>query len=137
MIYKLLGCAYIRHQMLETREDKNTVNVLISTPYQGDILQSRSVFYTYLWQFYSKYILKVPFIYKHNHTVWCTLFVRSKMVQNVDFRDIQAHEPLPKFWFWNVFVTSKTWNFWLSLRCPSCTYIKSMIFQLVTQFLKG
>ena len=39
------------------------------------------------------------------------------MVFNVDFWDIRMLEPLPKFGFWNAFVSSKNQNllFWLSL----------------------
>ena len=45
-------------------------------------------------------------------------FGRSEMVLSVDFRDIQAYEPLPKFGFLNAFVTGKNQNllFWLSLQ---------------------
>ena len=72
-----------------------------------------------LWQFCWKYTFKVQFIYKNNHdTVLVLPFGRSEMVFNIDFRDILALEPLPKFGFWKAFVSSKNWNllFWLSLR---------------------
>ena len=37
-------------------------------------------------------------------------FERSEMVANIDFRDVRANEPLPKFGFQNVFVTIKNQN---------------------------
>ena len=63
---------------------------------------------------YLKYILKIIFIHKHE---WYVMFGRSGMMFNVDFRDIWKLEPLQKFGFWNMFMTSKNRNFlfWLSL----------------------
>ena len=109
------------------------------------IAQIRRIFRPYFRQLYSKYIFIVLFIHKSNHTVVCTSFGRSKIAQwkhkttsfKLYFRvtiiilctfydsstqhitqDIWANEPLPKFGFWNVFVTSKNWNvlFWLDLQ---------------------
>ena len=36
-----------------------------------------------------------------------TSFEGSEMVLHIDFQDIQAHVPLPKFGFQNMFLTSK------------------------------
>ena len=49
-----------------------------------------------LKEIYSKYILK--FIFINNNGGYIT-FEASGMVLNVDFRDIRAIEPLPKFEF--------------------------------------
>ena len=75
--------------------------------------ESPSASYTYFMKFFSKYIFKVQFIYKNNHAVVFPSFERLEMVLNVDFRDIQANEPLPKFGFWSTFISSKNGNFFV------------------------
>ena len=81
----------------------------------GSILESTSAFLPILWEIPLKYIFKIIFIHKYEGYV---MFGRLGMVLNVDFRDVQKLEPLPKFGFCNMFVTSKNPNFLFGLSFP-------------------
>ena len=96
-----LGSKYLKHNVL-----------------YDYILELRSAFCAYFSEIYLNYIFKVIFIHKNEGYI---MFDRLSMVLNVEFQDIQALEPLPKFGLSNAFVTSKNRNFlfWLGLRMMS------------------